>query len=134
MKRSRKRCPRCKRNLLLKCFGKHKGTKTGLHYWCKRCAAKKQAARRKKYPDYNIVYGWLIQGILPKHIYLAMRLRRRKNRHCDLCGVPESKFKYKLHVDHDHNNGKPRGLLCTICNSCISWYEKHQEVIERYLD
>jgi Recombination endonuclease VII len=36
---------------------------------------------------------------------------------CALCQRHKSKFKYSLHVDHDHTTGRIRGLLCARCNT-----------------
>lgn len=35
---------------------------------------------------------------------------------CAICSLHISAFKTRLAVDHDHNTGKVRGLLCTTCN------------------
>lgn len=38
---------------------------------------------------------------------------------CAICGAtPE-----RLVVDHDHNSGQIRGLLCVRCNSALHWVE-----------
>ena len=38
-----------------------------------------------------------------------------------------------LAIDHDHVNGRLRGLLCNRCNLCLGWFEDHQDVISIYL-
>ena len=35
---------------------------------------------------------------------------------CAICGEDQDNMPYKLDVDHDHNTGKVRGLLCHSCN------------------
>lgn len=36
-------------------------------------------------------------------------------------------------VDHDHNTGEYRGILCVPCNNGLGIYEKNKEVFESYL-
>lgn len=38
---------------------------------------------------------------------------------CGICEKPESAFKMRLSVDHNHKTGQVRGLLCYRCNKFI---------------
>lgn len=61
---------------------------------------------------------------------------------CEICGKTieeatkwKSKFApKKLCIDHDHNTSKFRGLLCSVCNRQLGWYEKYKDEINRYLN
>lgn len=55
---------------------------------------------------------------------------------CALCGQPETAFEAttregiqpklkRLAVDHDHDTGEVRGLLCLLCNTRLGYFEKH---------
>lgn len=37
-------------------------------------------------------------------------------------------------VDHDHETGLVRGLLCYRCNTRIGWYENNETTINTYLN
>lgn len=50
---------------------------------------------------------------------------------CVFCDKPLSEV--RVDVDHDHATGLLRGLLCTVCNNRLGWYENRRERIERYL-
>lgn len=52
-------------------------------------------------------------------------LLAKQNGRCALCGsiTPRAKGN-KFHVDHDHETGKIRGLLCSPCNVMLGSYEK----------
>lgn len=61
---------------------------------------------------------------------------------CEICGKTldecikwNSKFAPKhFCIDHDHKILKFRGLLCSVCNRQLGWYENNKENIERYLN
>lgn len=47
---------------------------------------------------------------------------------CAICKRPEpSKRQAHLSVDHDHDTGKIRGLLCFGCNISLGYYERGQK-------
>jgi hypothetical protein len=47
-------------------------------------------------------------------------LYAQANGRCELCDK-ESDY---LHVDHDHETGRVRGLLCAGCNTTLHWVER----------
>lgn len=56
--------------------------------------------------------------------------------HCQICGTHESTFKKKLHVDHNHETGRIRGLLCDNCNRAIGHLKDNPHITDsatRYL-
>lgn len=60
-------------------------------------------------------------------------LKKQKNK-CDICKVDQKHLTYKLHVDHDHDTGKVRSLLCTKCNVAVGYYENSDiKIIEEYI-
>jgi len=47
------------------------------------------------------------------------KLSDAQNQCCAICGKHESNFKKKLSVDHNHQTGKVRALLCYYCNKFL---------------
>lgn len=51
---------------------------------------------------------------------------------CAICGREAWTQRYgKLHVDHDHETGKVRAMLCYPCNSMIGYSSNDPAVLER---
>lgn len=40
----------------------------------------------------------------------------------------------KLWIDHDHNTGNVRGLLCPSCNTLVGYIETHIDLIEKTVE
>lgn len=87
-----------------------------------------------KPPDYKRLekkYG------IKEHEY--KRLVRQQNGSCYICQrdprqFTTRKYRHNLCVDHDHNTGEIRGLLCKHCNSMISrWLHDDIDKIKRVL-
>jgi len=50
---------------------------------------------------------------------------------CKICHKPPKNK--PLYVDHDHETGEVRGLLCAHCNSCLEWMLIHGDAAQEYL-
>jgi hypothetical protein len=59
---------------------------------------------------------------------------KEQNNCCAICKRHESKFKKKLHIDHDHKTGKVRDLLCAGCNVDVSVVEDRLKELQEYLN
>lgn len=89
---------------------------------CKQCYAKKY-----KPADYNLKYKLRSVYGLTVEQYEAMIAAQ--NNLCAICGQPpsaKSKYHRKLALDHDHETGAVRGLLCHTCNRSLAWLENRQ--------
>ncbi len=69
--------------------------------------------------------------------YLSMVLSQDNK--CTICGkVPNkeslSRSEWSLCVDHDHNTGKIRGLLCAKCNLAIGLLEYNPNILSNAID
>lgn len=53
---------------------------------------------------------------------------------CDICGNSGETFKKGMHVDHCHNTGKIRGLLCHFCNVGIGVFKDDPELLLKARD
>ena len=53
---------------------------------------------------------------------------------CAICNVHQSKLDLRLAVDHDHETGKIRGLVCRDCNFFLGHLEKNYSLLSRALE
>lgn len=63
---------------------------------------------------------------------------RKKITHCPICGISLKELQNhkvkKFVIDHDHETGLFRGLICSTCNRALGWYEKNTDNIMKYLN
>lgn len=83
-------------------FHKNRRMKSGLSNVCKDCNMKYH--RRMYYNLTDEAYD---------------DLYKKQNGCCAICHRKEDQFKSRLSVDHDHETGEIRGLLCGFCNHRI---------------
>lgn len=127
-------CTKCKTEKPGNEFPKRTKNKDGLYSWCKTCTSQAVRNYRKLNPDKMRVQdrnSWLKKtyGITAKEYDSQFE---KQNGLCAICGKPESLGK-KLAVDHDHRNGKIRGLLCFRCNTRLAHIEDVKFVIQANL-
>lgn len=69
-------------------------------------------------------------GASPKEIKALDKAQGKK------CAICESPFKVgrRPDVDHDHDTGKVRGLLCNSCNRGIAWFEENIDMLESAIE
>lgn len=73
-------------------------------------------------------YGYYRHGIT---IEQRAAFVESQNGVCPLCDKPLDDV--EVHVDHDHETGMLRGLLCRTCNNRLGWYEQRARKVAEYL-
>ena len=129
-------CSKCKKTYPLNnCFYyKNKTSSTGFGSQCKKCInewhktpkaikRRKELAKgryKKKIKDYQFkrLYGI---SLVEYNI-----LKQNQNNICAIC-----KVKKKLVVDHCHNSGKVRGLLCHKCNTGLGQFNDNKDLLKK---
>lgn len=62
------------------------------------------------------------------------RMVEEQNGVCWICGKAETTNDGTLHVDHNDESGKVRGLLCGKCNRAIGLLDHSQELLDRAIE
>lgn len=89
-------------------------------YWCKKCTSEHKRENR----DYNWYYMHTYN--ITEDDYNEML--DEQNGKCAICG---SKTKARLHIDHDHETGEIRGLVCTNCNTGLGMFKDNIEFLSQ---
>lgn len=102
-------CATCERTLPVSMFGRNG---SGVHSKCKDCISVSNRMR---------LYGISAQVV-------AELLKRP----CEVCGATEQGK--RVHVDHDHQSGVVRGVLCHHCNLALGLSRERPEVLRKLAD
>lgn len=134
----RKLCPRCETEKPRDAFTRSNTRKTGLQVYCRACESEKRKEIRKKYPERAKARD--LRTDLMRNYGISVdqyeKMRSDQNGCCACCGKHETEFQRRLNVDHDHNTGAIRALLCNECNPGIGYFQDSFERLEmaiRYL-
>lgn len=124
-------CVQCNNELYSKEFHKKPALKDGFDKKCKECRAILVAEYEKSprcrmtrkeyyyYKNYNLTY---------EDVKL---FKQQRNYQCEICYIFEKDLTTrKLHIDHDHNTGKVRGLLCDNCNKSLGLLKDSTEILQ----
>ena len=120
-----KTCTDCNEKLSITEFNKERGGKFGVRSKCKSCTQKrerlyqpsKETLLRKRLSRYNIT------------ITEYNELYRKQKGCCAICKIHEAKLDRQLSVDHCHNTGKVRELLCNPCNTSLGQLKENKETL-----
>jgi len=152
-----KECSKCLLILELYSYSKDNSKKDGFHTVCKVCQKKTKSLRTAEAKEVRKIHYNLNKEISSnyhknknanpevkyklkeKHLLktydLSLKdleqLRTDQKFKCAICKKHEDDCSRKtLFVDHNHNTGKIRGLLCSQCNSALGLFYDNIEVIK----
>ncbi len=118
---SNKQCSKCGRSLPVNAFNRDAGNKDGLAPYCRECFLERQRKHTyaKKYGLTVAEYDELLE---------------RQKGQCAVCGRTREDAGRFLAVDHCHNTGNVRGLLCQECNLALGYMRESPELLRRAAD
>ncbi len=135
-----KQCAGCKEVKLRTEYTKNRARKDGLQDYCKPCSVASVRAYHKRHPEKHAAYNREWDRRNPekkKDTQLKTRLGLDSGAYnamlaaqdgkCAICLVPAGHR--RLAVDHCHDTGRVRGLLCDSCNNGLGRFKHDPERI-----
>jgi hypothetical protein len=122
-----KRCPDCRELKPIADFPSSRSTASGTHPYCKPChnARGKETVAR--------LYGGSRHYHLVRRYGIsaadADRMLAEQGGACAICRESPA-----LHVDHCHESGRVRGLLCFNCNGGLGQFRDRVDILEKAID
>ena len=139
-----KTCRRCGKIKPLSKFHKDKNRSDGHYAYCKACVAEVQRARyerdhdaiRAYHNDYRAEHRDEFTDSALRRLYdLSLEdydlMLEAQSNGCAICGKSPEENGKRLFVDHNHDTGDVRGLLCSTCNSGIGMLQDSSELCRR---
>ncbi len=129
--------------MLLIDFVRNARCKDGRKNYCKPCHNAAQRAhalkRRTEDPDQWKLFRWekhikSAYGLTPQDYWGMAEAQEYK---CSICGTRDNfvaKEPSRLYVDHCHNTGKVRSLLCYHCNTLLGMCKEEINILEKAID
>ena len=113
-----KQCSKCHIWQPFECFSRDRRNRDGLHSWCRTCL--KELDKKRAWRKGNLRRV----GLTPKQYD---RMLEEQGGVCAVCHQPETRRRpwsnneeiNPLAVDHDHETGQVRALLCSHCNTSL---------------
>ena len=98
------------------------------NYRAKAARCKADPARMRRQRKWNRTHTLSVKYGITEEDYNRMFEAQRGR--CAICGKHQQDMKRRLSVDHDHETGKVRALLCLGCNALVGRIETSPEVVE----
>lgn len=133
--KGKKYCPKCKKIKTFRSFNKSKNSNFGYSSHCTLCSrelGKKYDNPSKRKASYiknrNAVRNDNLKrkfGITLKEYNIKLNNQKSK---CIICWKTAEENKKALAVDHNHETGEVRDLLCANCNAAIGFAQENIEI------
>lgn len=123
-------CIRCKETKPLAKFENHPTAKDGKRNQCSSCRHAIRLARDPNYRNKQREWNLGRYGITLKEYE---EMFNKQNQSCAICEGKDFGKHNKPFVDHDHLNGKVRGLLCINCNTLLGNAKDSPEILRAAL-
>lgn len=125
-----KRCNLCDESKPLVDFYRHKKNNR-IYSACKKCHCARTALRIRSNPEKRSESNWKQRGIDCTWAQFEQMMQEQDSV-CAICEMPEPSGR-NLAVDHSHETGEVRGLLCTLCNVTVGKFEGGRIPLNRFL-
>ena len=125
-----KKCKRCEEEKDIEDFSfkTRYMTKSGLKItrtpYCRECLRLFGKESREKYP-----YSWISTRYKISQEEAKLWYEKTMG-FCEICGVEWQEGQNKLCIDHNHNTGKIRGILCKACNHVLGHSYDNIDILE----
>jgi hypothetical protein len=143
-----KTCSHCKIAKPLDAFCRDRSKKDGRHTQCKPCqyrhkpseetlAKRRQYAARYRQENADKFRAGVRSATLRKKYGIDSegydRLLTEQGGVCAICGAGTSRTTWtkRLHVDHNHETGEVRGLLCQPCNTTLGHFNDSADLLRK---
>lgn len=127
-----KPCTECEETKSLEEFYKQSDRKDGRASRCKNCVnahnRKMWAQGKRRYSSSKLQHRY---GIT---LAEYNEMLETQSGSCAICGVTPTEHDERLCVDHNHETGKVRGLLCSRCNLAIGILQDSPELCQSATD
>lgn len=138
-----KRCPKCGETKTVDQFHSHKSSHDKLASYCKPCSVQAVREYHQRHPqrhrDYNREWDRAnpgrkadsqLKGKYGIEPGTYDRMLTEQGGKCVICkATSPGKKEIRFHVDHCHDTGKVRALLCSSCNTGIGQFKHDRKLL-----
>jgi hypothetical protein len=139
-----KECKGCKELLPIDSFRLHKATKRRNSYrsgLCRKCESKQSMKRRTLRKEQDVEYAESLRlyerkrslakyGLTIEEYKFMLELQEGTCTICKTSPIENGLFSATLVVDHDHETGKVRALLCNGCNQGLGMFKDNPNILD----
>ena len=104
----------------------------GDKYRCKSCHKAYQRAYNQRNPDR--LRGYHLKKMYGITLEEREEMSKASQGRCYVCGAPDGTDRNPHHIDHNHDTGELRGLLCVGCNVSLGLLEENPDRIRALAD